>query len=279
MAGGDGNLGYWLIQRGGGISPFGTATNAGMPFTNVSAAGIADAGGGEYWVADADGGVFAFGGAPFFGSMGGTPLNAPIVGIAATPDHGGYWLGPPTAASMRSATPRSTARSRGPAAGASLNQPVVGIAGSQDGKGYWLVAADGGVFSFGDAHFWGSMGGTHLNKPVVGMAQDRWAVTGSSPATAASFLRRHVLRLPRGCGVERAGDGDRGHQRRPGLLDGRRRWRCLRLRRRTFWGSARLPTGQPSLKVMAVRPAINPVDGLAMNFSRGCPRRWVRSGT
>ena len=28
MAGGDGNLGYWLVQRGGGVSPFGTATNA-----------------------------------------------------------------------------------------------------------------------------------------------------------------------------------------------------------------------------------------------------------
>ena len=29
---------------------------------------------------------------PFFGSVGGVPLNAPIVGIAATLAHGGYWL-------------------------------------------------------------------------------------------------------------------------------------------------------------------------------------------
>jgi hypothetical protein len=32
------------------------------------------------------------------------------------------------------------------------------------------VAADGGVFSFGDAHFHGSLGSTHLNQPIVGMA-------------------------------------------------------------------------------------------------------------
>ena len=30
----------------------------------------------------ADGGVFAFGTAPFLGSMGGKDLNAPVVGIA-----------------------------------------------------------------------------------------------------------------------------------------------------------------------------------------------------
>ncbi len=38
-----------------------------------------------------DGGIFAFGDAPFYGSMGGQPLNAPIVGLAATPDGHGYW--------------------------------------------------------------------------------------------------------------------------------------------------------------------------------------------
>ncbi|MDA8366275.1 MAG: hypothetical protein M0Z62_04855, partial [Actinomycetota bacterium] len=35
---------------------------------------------------------------------------------------------------------------------------------------YWLVASDGGVFSFGDAHFHGSTGAITLNKPIVGMA-------------------------------------------------------------------------------------------------------------
>ena len=32
------------------------------------------------------------------------------------------------------------------------------------------MASDGGVFSFGDAQFWGSTGGIALNKPIVGMA-------------------------------------------------------------------------------------------------------------
>jgi hypothetical protein len=38
------------------------------------------------------------------------------------------------------------------------------------GKGYWLVASDGGLFAFGDAGFYGSMGGQHLNAGVVGIA-------------------------------------------------------------------------------------------------------------
>jgi hypothetical protein len=32
------------------------------------------------------------------------------------------------------------------------------------------VASDGGIFSFGDAGFFGSTGSLHLNKPIVGMA-------------------------------------------------------------------------------------------------------------
>jgi hypothetical protein len=46
------------------------------------------------------------------------------------------------------------------------------MAATPDGKGYWLVASDGGIFSFGDASFYGSMGGTPLNQPIVGMAAD-----------------------------------------------------------------------------------------------------------
>jgi hypothetical protein len=55
---------------------------------------------------------------------------------------------------------------------AALNRPVVGMATSTDGGGYWMVAGDGGVFSYGDAPFYGSMGGQQLNMPIVGMASD-----------------------------------------------------------------------------------------------------------
>jgi hypothetical protein len=44
------------------------------------------------------------------------------------------------------------------------------MAASSDGKGYWLVAADGGVFTFGDAGFFHSLGGATLNAPISGMA-------------------------------------------------------------------------------------------------------------
>jgi hypothetical protein len=44
------------------------------------------------------------------------------------------------------------------------------MATAPDGQGYWEVASDGGVFSFGSADFQGSMGGQHLNEPVVGLA-------------------------------------------------------------------------------------------------------------
>jgi len=44
------------------------------------------------------------------------------------------------------------------------------MAATFDGGGYWLVASDGGIFSFGDANFYDSMGGQPLNAPIVGMA-------------------------------------------------------------------------------------------------------------
>ncbi len=45
----------------------------------------------SYWEVATDGGVFSFGGAGFYGSMGGTPLNKPVVGVASTPGGQGYW--------------------------------------------------------------------------------------------------------------------------------------------------------------------------------------------
>src|SRR3546814_19359875 len=51
-----------------------------------------------------------------------------------------------------------------------LNQPIVGMAPTPTGSGYWLVAADGGIFTFGDARFHGPTGAMKLNQPIVGMA-------------------------------------------------------------------------------------------------------------
>ena len=46
------------------------------------------------------------------------------------------------------------------------------MAATRNGGGYWLVTRDGGIFSFGDAHFFGSTGNVHLAQPIVGMAAD-----------------------------------------------------------------------------------------------------------
>ena len=51
-----------------------------------------------------------------------------------------------------------------------LRAPIVGLDSTPSGSGYWLVAADGGVFSFGDARFHGSTGGEKLNLPIVDLA-------------------------------------------------------------------------------------------------------------
>ena len=48
-------------------------------------------GGKGYWLVAKDGGVFAFGGATFYGSAIGVS-SSPAVALMATPDGGGYWV-------------------------------------------------------------------------------------------------------------------------------------------------------------------------------------------
>ena len=107
-----------------------------------------------YRLVASDGGVFTYGPLAYEGSAGGTKLNAPIVGMAATADGKGYWL----VASDGGVFSYGDAVFHGSAGGLKLNAPIVGIAATADGGGYWLVASDGGVFSYGDATFFGSTG-------------------------------------------------------------------------------------------------------------------------
>jgi len=165
-----------VVYPGGGVLDYGDAQAINQPLSSplnsVMVAQAADPVSGAdgatqgYWLASADGGVFAYGAAGFYGSLGSLRLNGPVVGIAATPDGKGYWL----VAMDGGVFSFGDAQFYGSMGGIRLNQPVVGMAATPDGKGYWLVASDGGIFSFGDAQFYGSMGGTPLNQPIVGMA-------------------------------------------------------------------------------------------------------------
>lgn len=100
------------------------------------------------------------------GTMGGDPIRADVVGLAATPSGAGY----SGIAGLGGVAHRGDAVDGGDASGLPLNWLVVGGARRPDGDGYWLVASDGGVFGYGDARFHGSTGGMRLNEPVVAMA-------------------------------------------------------------------------------------------------------------
>ena len=117
-----------------------------------------------YWVFTNRGRALSFGNAQFFGDMSGTPLNGEVLGSVATPDGKGYWM----VASDGGIFAFGNAKFYGSTGGIKLNKPVMSMAPDPDGVGYWLVASDGGIFAF-NAAFKGSMGGTTLNRPVSGM--------------------------------------------------------------------------------------------------------------
>ena len=98
--------------------------------------------------------------------MGASRLNRPIVAMGTDPATGGYWL---VGVRRRRLLVRRPIPRQRPGV-SRLNVPIVGMAPTPDGSGYWFVAGDGGVFNFGDAGFFGSMGGASLNSPVVGIA-------------------------------------------------------------------------------------------------------------
>ena len=100
------------------------------------------------------------------GAAGSGGINKPAVGVAYTPDDGGYWID----ASDGGIFSEGDAAFHGSAGDIALNKPVVGMAATSGGGGYWLVASDGGIFTYGDAAFHGSAGYMALNQPIVGMA-------------------------------------------------------------------------------------------------------------
>jgi len=176
-----------------------TAAVAGVSFAYPL--GLSDS---AYWLVASDGVVASLGGAAFHGSMGGQPLDAPIVGLAATPDGGGYW----EVAADGGVFAFGDARYVGSTGALRLRRPVTGIATTPDGRGYWLTAADGGVFAFGDAGYLGSTPGLGISPPApvvsVGGTPDGhgyWLTTSDGTTSAFGDARP----LPSIAGLRLAG--------------------------------------------------------------------------
>ena len=189
--------GYWLEGGDGGIFTFG------VPFEGSAASDTAQcpvnprarsmpngscwsmaptANGNGYWILNAYGGIiYPYGDAVSYGEPADTAAYSraadtwpTAVGIVATPDARGYWVLEQGLSGLGSVQNFGDAINYGDEATtaggtAHVGKPVA-LAPTHDGKGYWIVDSDGGVFGFGDATFYGSMGGTHLNAPVVGIA-------------------------------------------------------------------------------------------------------------
>jgi hypothetical protein len=145
-----------------------------------------------YWLVGSDGGIFSFGSAQFYGSMGATHLQRPVVGIVSTRDRGGYWLDASDGgvfsfgdAQFYGSIPGLSLHPAGSGLPNSLNAPIVGMVPSHDQGGYFMMGSDGGVFAFGDAHFAGSCPGIGgCSGAAVAVMQDAsgsgyWLITQS----------------------------------------------------------------------------------------------------
>ena len=76
----------------------------------------------------------------------------------------GYWI----ASANGSVYAKKGAPYKG-GAGGHVNGHIVGLAATHSGNGYYLLDSAGNMFTYGDAHSYGSMAGKHLNAPIIAM--------------------------------------------------------------------------------------------------------------
>lgn len=164
--------GYYLPSSAGNVYNFDAPFDGSLTKSNVKpptpVVGLAPYRSSGYYLATSGGNIYNFGKAPFRGSpaSSGTRVSAPVAGIATDPK-GGYWLATQDGGVLNFGAP-----SFGSMKGKTLPAPVVGIAAAPDGSGYLLVTANGNVYNFGHARWFGSPASSsvRLACPVVGIA-------------------------------------------------------------------------------------------------------------
>jgi len=194
--------GYWLTGGDGGIFNYGDAPflgSTGSIHLNSPVVGIAAAPsstatpyGIGYWFVARDGGVFNYGLAGFHGSTGSLHLNSPVVGMATHALGGRLLAG---RRGRRGLHVRRRGLLRLHRLAPPHHSPIVGMQRTPTGAGYWLVAADGGVFSFGRCAVL-RLGGRHPPE----LADGRHGLRGlDRRESAAGKLRRRrgtMIRCP-----------------------------------------------------------------------------------
>jgi hypothetical protein len=160
--------GYYLVAADGAVYAWGDATYRGGLNGRYLAAPIVDMAvtqtGGGYWLFAADGGIFTFGDAGFFGRPS-TAIDGKFVSMDSTSTDKGYWCVTDDGAvfAFGDAQYYGGANVRplpngwtGPLAG-----PIVRLRKKEPfngpDTGYWLCGNDGGVFSYGNLGFHGSL--------------------------------------------------------------------------------------------------------------------------
>lgn len=196
--------GYYMVGADGGMYFFGDATpeDAGglgcvslpgchIDVTNATSMTVtADNGG--YAIATGTGAMYNFGNSAVYNEGGneGTPCYTPgscpninlsgttIVGIVYSGDDPGYYFIASNGAIYNfGGAPQyeedgSAACYNLPQCGISVSN-IIGMALTPDQRGYWIVGSDGSVYCFGDAGYYGSLGGAAV--------PDGATITGFSP--------------------------------------------------------------------------------------------------
>jgi ribosomal protein L24E len=116
-----------------------------------------------YYMVGSDGGIFAFGDAKFYGSMGDKKLNAPVQSLVPDSDGVGYWL-----VASDGGIFAFQSNFRGSMGDKKLSKPISGMV--PYGNGYMMVGEDGGIFNFSDKLFVGSLGANPPARPIVAVA-------------------------------------------------------------------------------------------------------------
>ena len=167
--------GYRILGQDGGIFTFGDAefygSVPGLGLRSVKAIDLRPtATDNGYWVLGEDGGIFSFGDAEFFGSVPGLGMRTKAIRLVPTPTAKGYWvLGEDggvfsfgDAEFFGSVPGLGIPAAQVVAMAAAATQPARTTSTSTaTAAGYWVLAADGGVFSFG-VPFYGSIPGVGL---------------------------------------------------------------------------------------------------------------------